>query len=542
MRVSDGLLNEGVSRRNFLAGVGVGALGLATVGLTACGGQPSKSEGAQDADADASEAAGAGSSTPGETVEADVCVIGSGPSGLSAAIAAAEAGASVVVVEALDDIGVCGHSITAVGTPWQQDLGITMTAENLVDFWAAFDDPHQDRDLMLMVAGESANTISWLGKQGVEFVGVTVPPTNPFQDPMCTMVTKGGRDGKASYLTPLKAKADELGVSFRFGATATGLVRDDSGAISGVTADVKGGSISVNAKATVLASGGFGSDAELVRLFAPRTPNSGDLTGVSHGFALRQAPRIGAQIAMPGGTQALFSNPNQAGNDLAGMGMFVTLDGKRFVNENRYTFDRSAIAFEQGISRYWAIYDEPGSYALYNMSKDNFAKGIEAGTVTKADTVAELAAAIGMNAAALEQTVASYNAACESGVDAEFGKPAKRTGRVSDPNKANEYDPDVIEREFTLLNPIATPPFYAVEMQASAAGVTGTQGGVKIDASTAVVGTSDEAIPGLFAAGEAANGQIFGYAYPQSGASLCMCFTLGRIAGDSAAAYAVANA
>lgn len=530
---------RGLSRRTFITGMSMGALGLAGMGLAGCAGEPNPNK----QQADPSDSAEPSNSTGSpESLNADVCVIGAGPAGLTAAINAAEAGAQVLVIDQLEDIGVCGHSITAVGTPWQDEAGITMTPEDLVDFWATYDDPHLDRDLMLFVARESAATIAWLDEHGPTFVGVTVPPTNPFQEPMCTFVTTGGRDGKASYLNPLKATADALGIEFKFATTASGLVQDESGAVVGVTATGSDGhEVRIDARSTIIASGGFGSNTDLVRLYAPRTPNVGPVTGIANGFAVTVAPAIGAELVMPGGTQALFSNPGKVGPDHAGQGLFVDGDGRRFINENLYTFDRSAIAFKQGISRYYALYDEPTTSTLYGMPKDGFAAGVESGAVVTADTVEELAGKLGINAAALAATVEAYNGYCETGIDEEFGKPAARTGRVTDPDKANEYDPDVIEREFKLLNPLATPPFYAVSMVADSTYLTGTQGGLKINADAEVFSTNGTPLPGLFAAGEAANGQVFGYAYPQSGASLCLCFTLGRFAGASAAAYAVST-
>lgn len=541
----EGVAEDMLSRRTFVAGLGLGALGLA-VATTGCSSPEGKSaddsaEAAKQGQPDGDDAAEGQTETPqasgqSETVDVDVCVIGAGPSGLTAAITAADAGCSVLVVEALPQLGICGHSMTAVGTPWQKDLNITMTPQDLVDFWATYDGPLQDRELMLSIASESAATVEWLGQHGVEFVGVTAPPTNPFQDPLCTMVTKGGRDGKASYLDPLKATADAAGVQFRFGCTVEALAQDSSGAIVGVTAAEGGNTLTVNAKSTVVCAGGFGSNTDIVRLYAPRTPNVGPVQGVANGFAVLSAKAVGAQLVMPGGTQALFNS--KVGPDNAGQGMFFDVNGKRFINENLYTFDRSGMALEMGISQYWALYDSVAIEGIYGMPKDNFLAGVEEGTVIQADTIEEIATRIGVSANTLKKTVETYNGYCEAGKDAEFGKPAVRSGRVSDPNKANEYDPDLIEREFKLLNPVAVPPFFAVGMQANSTYLTGTQGGMKINGDAQVLDTADRPIEGLFAAGESANGQIFGYMYPQSGASLCMCFTLGRFAGASAAEHA----
>lgn len=538
------------SRRQFIAALGVGALGVAGAGLAGCAPQAGDTGKGQQAAASENPAAD-------ESLECDVCVVGAGPAGLTAAVSAAEGGARVVVVDQDDIVGICGHSITAVGTSWQKEQSFDMTPEELVDFWMAYPAPQHDRDMMLFAAEHSAESIDWLADHGVDFVGVTVPPTNPFQDPPRTIVTSAGRDGGKAYMEPLKAAADELGVEFHYETTALALKRDDAGAVVGVEAEGKDGhKVEVTAKSVILTTGGYGSDDVLIRQYAPRTPNVGPLTGGSNGFAIKQAFQLGAEVVMPGGTQAFFGNVDGANPDNAGQGIAVAPDGKRFVNEHLYVLDRSAIAFEKGISMFWQIYDTPLLDTLFsatsinsgdsfysgtkatNGNLDGLEKGIENGSVFRADTIEELASFIGVNAATLKKTVDTYNGYCAKGKDEEFEKPAKAKGRVSDPAKEHEYDPDMIEQEFTLLNPLETGPFYAVKMTADSSALTGTQGGIKVNVDTQVIDVNGNVIPNVFAAGEAANGQLIGYHYPQSGTSLCMCFCFGRYAGANAAANA----
>lgn len=542
------LRKTGFSRRQFVAALGVGALGVAGSGLIGCSPKTETASG--------NEATGKKNTEPlpDETLEAEVCIVGAGPTGLTAAVQAAEDGARVVVIDQDEIVGICGHSITAVGTSWQKDQGIDMTPEELVEFWMAYPSPQHDKDMMLFAAEHSAESIEWLADHGVDFVGVTVPPTNPFQDPPRTLVTSAGRDGGAAYMQPLKAAADDLGVEFHYETMAIGLIRDDSGAIVGVEAEgTDGHKVTVHASSVVLTTGGYGSDDVLIRQYSPRTPNVGPLTGGSNGFAIKQALQVGAEVVMPGGTQAFFGNADGANPDNAGQGIAVAPNGKRFVNEHLYVLDRSAIAFDQGISMFYQIYDTLLLDTLFsavsinsgdsyyegtketNGNLDGLEKGIENGSVFRADTIEELAAQLGINAETLKQTIDTYNGYCAQGEDADFGKPARATGRVSDPAKEHDYDPDTIEQEFTLLNPLETGPFYAVKMTADSAALTGTQGGVKVDVDTRVIGVDGKAIPNLYAAGEAANGQLIGYHYPQSGTSLCMCFCFGRYAGARAA-------
>ena len=474
-----------------------------------------------------------------ESLSCDVCVVGAGPAGLAAAVAAATEGANVIVVEKRDDLGMTGHSITAVGTPWQEELGITMTPEDLVDFWTTYPDPHQDRDMLLFLARESASTINWLGEHGVEFVGVSAPPTNPFQEPMRTMVTIGDRDGTASYLIPLKADVEARGALIRFGVEAVSIATDDSGAVCGIEAvGTDGHPVSIAASSVVLASGGFGANYELMRRYSPFNPLNQQFQGTNTGWAIDAGLAVGAQLVMPGGCTRSYGPDLSLPEDREGMAIMVTPEGRRFVNENRYFTETGMEGALLGFSTVYRIYDQALIDALTasGVSFEGVPAACEAGTAFVSDTIEGLAAQMGMNAAALVETVSTYNASCDSGVDEEFGKPATRVGKVFDPQRELSYMPVMIDREYTLLNPVRTPPFYAFCCESKAGGAfTITHGGLKIDTAGQVYDCLDKPIAGLYAAGEAANGQFIGKWYPQSGTSLCICFTIGRFAGQAAA-------
>lgn len=530
---------SGVTRRSFLAGAGVGALGIAAAGMFGC--SPANEEKPKASAAEEGSAPAASTNTTvemTETVDTDVVVIGTGVSGLTAAISAAEGGAKVIVLEKLDGLKkVYAHSITAVGTSFQKELGEDWTPEELVAFWNQYpdSDSFMDTDAQLFAAEHSAESIDWLIEHGVDIVGVTVPPTNPFQVPARTFVTSADRDGVKAYLEPLKAKAEELGVEFRFSTEATKIVADASGAVTGLETVSGDKGTLFNVKSLIVAAGGFGGSSDLLRLYAPHTPNCSTFDGESKGFALLQAKTVGADVVAPGGTMAYFVNVDGGYSDNAGQGLFVNREGKRWVNENLYFLDRAGIAYKQGITEYWALYDS----ALYEqVAGQTGEKGLESGTIVKADTIEELAKKMNVNIAALTKTVEDYNGYCEAKNDPEFGKPATRMGRVFDPDDPKEYDLDVIDKEFTLLNPLATAPFYAIDMTVQTTALSGTTGGMRTNTDGQVIAVDGSLIPNLYAVGESANGHLIGYFYPQSGTSLCMCFCFGRYAGAAAAANA----
>ena len=531
---------SGLTRRGFLAGAGVGAMGLAAAGILGCA--PESSPKSQEAQATEPTSA---SATPAnvemtETVETDVVVIGTGVSGLTAAISAAEGGASVVVVEKLDGLKkVYAHSITAIGTSFQKELGEDWSPEELVAFWNQYpdSDSFMDEEAQLFAAQHSAESIDWLIEHGVDIVGVTVPPTNPFQIPARTFVTSADRDGVKAYLEPLKAKAEELGVEFRFSTEATKIVADETGAVTGLETVSGGTGTFFKPKSLIVAAGGFGASPELLRLYAPHTPNCSTFDGESKGFALTQAPVVGADVVAPGGTMAYFVNIDGASGDNAGQGMFVNREGKRWVNENLYFLDRAGIAYKQGVTEYWALYDSAAYQQVVAKTGD---KGLESGTVVKADSIEDLARAMNVNTAALKSSVEEYNGYCTAGEDLAFGKPAVRMGRVFDPDDTKEYDLDLVEKEFKLLNPLSEAPFYAINMTVQTTALSGTTGGMRTNTDGQVLDIDGAPIPNLYAVGESANGHLIGYFYPQSGTSLCMCFCFGRYAGTAAAANAKA--
>lgn len=154
-----------------------------------------------------------------------------------------------------------------------------------------------------------------------------------------------------------------------------------------------------------------------------------------------------------------------------------------------------------------------------------FEEAIEDGTVIVGNSIDELADQLNINIDVLTNTINKYNGACELKVDEEFGKPYR--GLVGN-KKENE-------KEVVLLNPIKEPPFYAINFITN--GFVGTTGGPVTDIEGRVIDTSDKLIPGLFAAGEVANGDLFYHEYPCSGSSIQFALTMGLKAGESAAQH-----
>lgn len=299
---------------------------------------------------------------------ADVVVIGSGATGLPAAIAAREAGASVILIEAEADIG--GHAITSGGnvplgggTSVQKRYGIADTPDlvfadltdwSVVESNGAPDYRYNDREIIRAFADGSAPTFEWLLKHGVVFadkapdqrgggaIGNSVPREMhavPLDWPLVQTGEPAEPDQRRSFSTgnglmrPLEAAANKIGVDLRLEHRMTGLHRDGErtgGRVIGIAALHRSRPLNIRAnRAVILGTGGSTGNVNFRRMFDPRLTEeycglagmpwsdqdaSGELAAMDIGASLwglyNQAGEFGAAITKPGriGTQFGYVN------------------------------------------------------------------------------------------------------------------------------------------------------------------------------------------------------------------------------------------
>lgn len=437
----------------------------------------------------------------------DVVVVGSGGAGLAAAIEAADAGAKVAVIEKLPMVGgstlLSGGIVYGTGSSLQKKLGIKDSPEALAQYWTERAEGVVNADQVKLVAEKSGETIDWLTGLGVKFNDPVPAGTSPV--PRGHLSPTGG----AGIVTPMKAYADSKGVTFFMETAATKLLTDGKGAVTGVAAKGKDGkAVSFRAKSVVLAAGGFDRNADLESKLTPENQTSFTFVGVGNtGDGLVMAQAVGAALEGHGGVIGFRGVPGEPTftTDISGLiwmpGLYVNKEGTRFVNEAiDYPLFHQALN-KQTDKTSFLIFDA----VTFQPALD---KAVEKGEAFSADTLDALAAAAGIDAKAFAATVADYNKLIAKGKDTQFGKSLKG------------------------LTPVAKPKFYALKVSAA---TLGTIAGLKIDLDTHVLDTKGQPIPGLFAAGEIANGGFFNQVYPASGSSLQMSFTFGRIAGKSAA-------
>ena len=493
------------------------------------------------------------------TVEADVVVVGAGGAGMTAAITAAGEGKSVVILESQSMVG--GNSVRATGgmnagkTVYQDEneFGesagvektlkaaaekyadnetITALAKTVSEQWAAYQanptgyfDSVELMELDTMIGGKgindpalvetlcsnSADAIDWLDEHGItlhsvsSFGGASVKRIHRPVDAEGKTVSVG------SYMIPLlEENCEKAGVQILLNTTANEILTDASGAAVGIKATGSTGeTVTVNAKAVVLTTGGFGANLDMVVKYKPElkgfmTTNAAGIQGQgiemaeAIGAATVDMDQIQIHPTVEANTAALITE------GLRGDGaVLINAEGKRFIDEVGTRDVVSAAEIAQTGSYSWLVVDQAmvdNSSVIQGYIKKGY-------TVTGA-TYEELAKAMGVDEAALAETMNNWNGYVEAKNDPDFGRTS-------------------------FANPLNTAPYYAIKVTA---GVHHTMGGLKINPNTEVLNENGEVIPGLFAAGEVTGGV---HGANRLGGNAVADFTVfGRIAGAAASDYA----
>ena len=493
------------------------------------------------------------------TVDADIVIVGAGGAGMTAAITAAEEGKSVVILESQSMVG--GNSVRATGgmnagkTVYQDEneFGeaagvektlktaaekyadnetITALAKTVSEQWAEYQanptgyfDSVELMELDTMVGGKgindpelvetlcsnSADAIDWLDEHGItlhnvaSFGGASVKRIHRPVDADGKTISVG------SYMIPLlQENCEKAGVQILLNTTANEILTDANGAAVGVKATgASGETVTVNAKAVVLTTGGFGANLDMVTEYKPElkgfmTTNAAG----AQGQGIEMATAIGAgtvdmdqiQIhpTVEANTAALITE------GLRGDGaVLINAEGKRFIDEVGTRDVVSAAEIAQTGSYSWLVVDQ----AMVDAS--SVIQGyIKKGYTVTGETYEELGKAMGVDEAAFAETMNTWNGYVDAKNDPDFGRTS-------------------------FANKLDTAPYYAIKVTA---GVHHTMGGLTINTNTEVLKEDGSVIPGLFAAGEVTGGV---HGANRLGGNAVADFTVfGRIAGKAASNYA----
>ncbi len=415
--------------------------------------------------------------------EYDAVIVGSGGTGMSAAIQAHELGLNVVVLEKNEKLGgntnKASSGMNASESNVQYKLGIIDHNEDFYRETLKGGGLMNDRDMLKFFVNHSANAISWLKDHGIIVDKLTI--TGGMSRKRCHQPHNLAPIGAFLETSLLKVAQDEKIPVFNE-TRVTKLLQDDKKKIVGVKVQTKDGEKEIHAKTVLLATGGFGAAQDIIAKYRPdlkgyKTTNQPGATG----DGLKLAEAVNGQLVQMNLIQvhptAQTDNPRVylIGEGVRGDGaILVNKAGKRFVNE---------LNTRKIVSDAITNLNEDGAYLIFDQGiRDQF-KGIEfydsVGLVVHGDNLGDLAKKIGVNGDNLEQTVSKWNDDVKAGKDSEFGRT---TG---------------------MDRGIEKGPFFAIHIHPA---IHYTMGGIHITPETKVLDTNGNVITGLYAAGEVSGG------------------------------------
>ena len=443
--------------------------------------------------------------------ECDIVIVGAGGAGLVAATEAASKGARVIVLEKMGIVGGNANSstggINASYTKEQQRLGIKDSPEVFYEDTMRGGKNMNDPVLVRTLVNNSASMVEWLQSP---LIGADLSDVGMFGGATNKRIHRPqGGSAIGAHLIPLLHKAAlEQGAQIRLNNKVVDILSDKAGTTAtGVRVSTENGEYTILAKAVIIATGGFGANAEMVEFYSASlkgfgTTNHKGATGDAFAMVekfnaeLTQMEQIQIHPTVVKGTGAMITEAVRGNGAI-----LVNKTGNRFINEME-TRDIVSAAILKG----------PGKTAclVFDQSVRESLKAIEgyakAGFLTEGASISELAKKLSIPSDALEATVATYNSFVQSKNDTDFGR-----------NTAS------MERQ------LVKAPFYAIEIEPA---IHHTMGGLKINEKAQVLNKSGVAIPALFAAGEVTGG-VHGAERLGGNAVADFCI-FGKIAADSA--------
>jgi fumarate reductase flavoprotein subunit len=490
-----------------------------------------------------------------ERLSADVVVVGAGASGVSAAVAAADEGAKVILLEKTDIIGGASNLSWAANfynASVALEKGIKGDLNKTVADWIAANHWRVDAAAVRQYFSESGATYDWLAKRGYTTTFFVMgnsplyllPPYETRQDLLKNMLANSVEKRGGQVITR---------------ANAQKLLTDKNGNVTGVVAvRPDGSSLEVSAKAVIIATGGYAGNAEMVKQYSGF---QGPLGGLSQnvGDGLKMAWAVGAEVPRNIGIQMVHQTLTNATPKLKKQFspfeasyplmlcylpnfMNVGPNGARFRDESAVlAADPAAITSVYNGTYHLVIVSKsqlemleskgmsvlniprlpampPEFYADYKaqFTLENPWKGAEKvleamvanGDGYKGNTPAELAKNAGIDVETFTQEFKNYEEAAKTGVDGDFGKDSK------------------------YLLPMGKGPYYAI---VAVVNNLGSVGGLTVNKKFQVLNQQRVPIKGLYAVGLEAEGTLFSDAYTGMGDGLGYAFTSGRLGGTYAA-------
>lgn len=461
-------------------------------------------------------------------------MVGAGPAGLAAAIEAAQRGAAVCVLEQSHRVGGAarggGGGTFVAGSPLQQRRGVDDTPDAALADWLAWGGAEVDEEWARRYVEASRPEVhDWLERLGVRWERLVHHEGN--RVPRWHAPRGAGREIVACLAAAARARP---GISWRLRTSVTALAVS-GGRVTGVWArGPDGADHEITAQATVLAAGGFCSDATMVGAHAPVPSGARVLLGGADGArgdGHRMLDAVAADMVgldrvwmYAYATPDPFDPTGRRGLVVRGIeqDVWVARGGDRFHDESRRGGATGTPAvLAQPEATCWSVFDAPVAATLRIADAahsprpgDETAQRLLTGSpfIARGATLAEVADRAGIAAGALEATVAAHNRERASGAACdELGRPLRG------------------------LHPLDEPPFTAVQLFPLA---RKNLGGVRTDGHGRVLDRAGRRVPGLLAAGEVAGmagGHVNGRAALEGTMLGPSCYS-GRVGGRSATA------
>lgn len=477
----------------------------------------------------------------------DVAIVAAGPAGLAAAISAAERGAAVIVCEKANTTGGTGNmgmGPLGIETRLQRQRMVGLTVEEAFKHFMNHTHWRVDARLVKAYFEKSADTIRWLEEMGVEFLDAAryFPASEQTWHIVKPASGPPGPRAASIMFKLMTERAEELGVQILLETRVKNILMENGRAMGIVAEDKSGEAVQINAKAVIVATGGFGNNPKMIK------ENLGYEVGTDlFPFMIPGIDGDGVRMAWDAGAgksemnmEIIFGIPGVQDTEITDMpfrqpsSLFVNLSGIRFMNEElteHTTYTGNAVAIQPKRCAFSIIdsaavkYFQKNGLELQsmvhpNINLKNFEEAIQKlvdegnPNLFIAASLDELAEKTGIDAAALKETVAEYNRGCEKREDFFY--------------KKNRY-----------LRPLQGPKFYAGRFFP---GGYGSLGGIKINYKTEVLTEAAKVIHGLYAAGTDAC-SIYGdsYVFTLPGNTMGFALNSGRMAGENAAAYIAKN-
>ncbi len=454
---------------------------------------------------------GTATQTPSEAQKdetTDIVIVGAGGAGLSAAVEATDQGAKVIVLEKMPMVG--GNTtratggLNAAGTKHQAAKNIEDSSELFYKDTMKGGYDKNNPELVKVLTTQAKNSVEWLESLGADLSDVgrsAGASVNRFHRP------EGGAAVGSHVVTTLKNKVKEKNIDVRLNSEAVEILKDDAGNVSGVKAKNKEGQeYTINAKAVIMATGGFSANQDMVIKYQPdlkgfATTNHPGATGEG----ITMAEKVGANLVDMVEIQTHPTVVPEKGimvtEAVRGNGAILfNKEGKRFTSEmlTRDVVSKAILEQTDGVA--YLFFDE-GLRKGLKATEEYFNMQL----VTEADSVEELAGKLQLDPATLKGTIDTYNKAVEAKTDAEFK-------RDDLPRQLNEG------KVYAIM---VTPAVHH------------TMGGIEINTNAEVVGADGQVIKGFYAAGEVTGGVHGGNRL--GGNAMADIVTFGRIAGQNAA-------